>query len=191
LPSALAEGVHDTSPVEQVSARFLGALEQLERRIRQLEHNPGSSSASPDFTESATAPITETTIEAEEPVKPTNAKPRPTPSEARDDKALAVNDLLRKGEQLLGSERAEDALECFEQIIVLDGSHVEAMIRRGQALEKLQRMEAALESYNQAIAQNNTSTLAYLHKGAVCNRLQRYREALECYEKALQAEQRT
>jgi tetratricopeptide (TPR) repeat protein len=185
-----------------VSARFLGAIEQLEQRIRELERPPHSPPHHRGTGNGAQkpAPVTPDTVQPEpvatesNPVVPSKVVVSETPQPARTTANQAnelhrqVEELLVEGENLLQQDRLEEALEQFEDALALEPHNADALIKRGMALERLQRMEAALESYDRAIASNSSLTLAYLHKGAVCNRLQRYREALECYERALQTE---
>lgn len=188
--------------LEQVSARFLGALEQLEKRVRELEVEPGALNASittplPDNgnvkTNINTPPANtlsnagvEIPMSAPGAVASSESNPDKEPEERR-----RILKLLVEGESLLHGDNFEDALGRFEEALAIDPRNSEALIKRGMTLERLQRMDAALESYDRAIATNGSLTLAYLHKGAICNRLQRYREALECYERALQAEQKS
>jgi tetratricopeptide (TPR) repeat protein len=189
LPALATEDFHPSHPsaVEQVSARFLGAIEQLEKRIRELElsprPNPGPRSRPDNGDTPAADPDTPASVSG---AAPDSARP----VEARNGAGRRVHELLGEGERLMHLDQFEEALEQFDLALGAEPGNADALIKRGMALEKLQRMEAALESYDRAIAANGSLTLAYLHKGAVCNRLQRYREALECYERALQAEQR-
>ena len=182
------------TPVGEVTQRFLGAMEQLEQRIAELEHTavtapdaaanppalgdaqPGSGNGGPyEFSVSALN---------RKQYGPTD----PTAGAATDPAAL----WLGKGQALLNLGLASDAVECFEKAVALDPACAgDAYVRRGMAFENLQQMESAIESYDQALAADPTMTLAYLYKGAVYNRLQRYREALDCYDSALQCERKS
>jgi hypothetical protein len=193
-----------TTGFEQVSARFLGAIEQLERRIRELEIAPPSRTHSSSGSQgNGGLQTAETTDASQGKIQPDSdsagvltegIETREGAPERSEDEDIGshhrVQDHLARGETLLQSDKVEEALEQFEDALALEPRNADALIKRGMALERLQRMEAALESYDRAIASNESLTLAYLHKGAVCNRLQRYREALECYERALQTEQK-
>jgi hypothetical protein len=191
--------------IEQVSARFLGAIEQLEQRIHELERLPqprlnqgqpgngarqnatapvGASIPDPTLTTGPTSD-TDATILCEPPHSSASV------SNQANERHQQVEALLVEGENLLQNDNLETALERFDTALSLEPRNADALIKRGMALERLQRLEAALESYDRAIASNAALTLAYLHKGAVCNRLQRYREALECYERALQSEHKS
>jgi hypothetical protein len=192
-----------STALEQVSARFLGALEQLEKRVRELEHEPtslvggvkttASAPGNGNLKANANSASTNTLSSAGTGVHPTlaAAPTEVTQPDHEKDARRRILKLLEEGEFLLQSDKFDDALSRFEEVLAVEPRNSEALIKRGMTLERLQRMDAALESYDRAIATNSALTLAYLHKGAICNRLQRYREALECYERALQAEQKS
>jgi len=173
---------------EKTSARFLGAVEHLEARIRELEQSlqrlPASTEVPPAIASTASA-------------TPTNVRPLAASSLASANRSTSELDpasdlamLLGKGQALLNLNEVQEALTCFDQALALAPNNPDALVKRGLALEKLQNWEMAAETYSQAIALDDTLTVAYLYKGGVCNRLQRYREALECYEEALKAEKR-
>jgi hypothetical protein len=185
--------------LEQISTRFLGALDQLEKRIHELEFSTTPSRGTTTSTGNGNTGARVDSLPADtlssagdngpHPASGTANTTRPDHPTAPDNKHR-IRQLLEEGESLMHGEKLEEALAHFDQALALDPRNSDALIKRGMTLERLQRMEAALECYNRAIATNGSPTLAYLHKGAICNRLQRYREALECYERALQAEQK-
>jgi len=189
------------NPTELASARFLGAIEQLEKRLRELEQtaqeapsvgtsnhannqpNPETAKAEANSDTKATASTTRHESEKnqsawQEPASDSNHPPH-------------VALLLAKGQTLLSLDKPAEALACLEEVILLDPRNAEALIKRGNALERLRRTEEALECYDRAIAVDSSLTTAYLYKGGVFNRLQRFEEALKCYEQALQTEQKT
>ena len=166
---------------EQSSQRLLGALEQLEKRIHQLEHTPHP--PPPEAASLAQAALN--------PAAPPNAD---TPLAAPSDAAAApdaarITVLLGKGQSLLNLDQPDDALACFEQVLALDANHPEALVKKGAALERLRKLDEAIACYDQAIAADNSLTVAYLYKGGLFNRLERFGEALECYEQALRTQE--
>lgn len=163
------------NPAEQSSARFLGAVERLEKRIHELE-----TTAQPGPTEQSETPPVEN-LEAE----------MSAAARAGSDTAARVALLLGKGQALLNLQQADTALECFDEAINLDPTSAEAFVRKGAALERLGRLDEAIDAYDRAIAADNAMTMAYLCKGGVFNRLERYSEALQCYEQALRTQQKT
>ena len=173
-------------PAAQSHQRLLGALEQLEKRLSDLEHASSSpkagAPADPGF-----APGNGNGGGKPAPGSPGGASraDRPAPSSEAD----RVSVLLAKGQVLLTLDNTEAALACFDEALALAPNHAEALVKKGTALERLQQIEAALECYDRAIAADGSMTIAYLHKGGLFSRLERFNEAIECYEKALQTQQ--
>ena len=171
-PTVAALGVGDSHLVsvglpEQSNQRLLGALEQLEKRIHELEHT-----AQP-------APHPE----AEAAPPPSNGAAAAAPEAAH------IPVLLGKGQALLNLDQAEEALVCFDQALALDATHAEALVKKGAALERLRKLDEAIACYDRAIAADNALTVAYLYKGGLFNRMERFGEALECYEQALRTQE--
>ena len=177
----VALGTGDTQlvtvdPTQQASQRFLSTIERLEKRVDELE---------------TTAHDTEP-VEAGEPkvlaTEPTGSESPAPPTNS--DVAARVALLMGKGHTLLNLQQADRAIECFDEVIALDGTNGEAFVRKGAALEKLGRLDEAIDCYDRAIAVDTSMTMAYLCKGGVFNRLERYGEALQCYEQALRAQRK-
>jgi tetratricopeptide (TPR) repeat protein len=145
---------------EMSSTRLLGAIDRLEKRIRDLEHTAGG----PDDTVKAQ-------LENGEP-----------PAD--------LVSVLERGQAFLNAEEPEKALACFDEALKVAPGNAEALVKKGTALEQLKRLEEAIACYDRALAANDTMTVAYLHKGAVYNQLERFSEALECYEQALRTQQK-
>lgn len=169
---------------EQSNLRLLGAMEQLEKRLYELEHASRPSSK-----------------EISEPGSPSsnghnqsvsgNGGAQDSPA---DGSSPAANDqvsvLLGKGQSMLHLDNAEGALACFDEALALEPGNTETLVKKGTALERLQRLDEAIECYDRAIATDNSMTIAYLHKGGLFNRMERFNEALECYEKALRTQEK-
>lgn len=150
--------------LEDANAHLLGAIDRLEHRLEEVETSPGG-------THTAT----------------NGHKPLPAGAPA----TLQVATVLSKGQALLNMDKADEALEQFDEALRLEPRNLEAWIKRGTALERLQRVEDAITSYDQAIAIDASTATAYLFKAGVYNRQKKYAEALQCYEKALHAQQKT
>jgi tetratricopeptide (TPR) repeat protein len=149
--------------------KLLGALERLEKRVCEIEHAalvPHHSS------ETATGD---------------HRGGNGTPDDA---KGAQIALLLGKGQSLLHLDQAENAIQCFDEVLGIDSQNTEALVKKGAALEKLKRLEDAIACYDHAIAVDDSMTLAYLYKGGVFNQLERFSEALQCYEKALRTQQK-
>ncbi len=195
--------------VEQASARFQGALEQLERRIKELEHSSHPSSpaaASPPAISGPTGPANgighghgpgqangkshgdDTSKHLVHSLAADTAAAYAAQAVETAAPASHVAVQLGKGQALMNLEQVNEALECFNNALAEDPDNTDALLRKGMALEKLQDWERALECYDRAIRLDSSLTVAYLYKGGVCNRLDRHREALDSYEHALRTE---
>jgi tetratricopeptide (TPR) repeat protein len=169
---ALGTGEHllvATGPAQLSSQRLLSTMEQLEKRILQLEHS--SEPHPPGHNGNGLALATA--------VQP-GAAPAPK---------SPVAGLLAKGQSLLDADQAPAALGCFEEALAVEPKNAEALVKKGAALERLQKLDEAIVCYDQALAADSAMTIAYLHKGGLYNRMERFNEALECYEKALHTQE--
>ena len=170
------------SAVAQTSARFTGAIEQLQRRIRELEH--GLQTTSEGEAGGSIAQARALPVAAHETPSPGGADPQTEPAVVTSRTVV----LLGKGQSLMNLGEAKDALSCFEQALALEPNNTDLLVKKGLALEQLENWDEALGSYNRALSLDPGLTVAYLYKGGVCNRLQRYQEALQSYERALHTE---
>jgi tetratricopeptide (TPR) repeat protein len=168
-------------PVERSSQHLLGALEQLEKRIHQLEHIPPPPlHEGGDLAQPATTPA----------ASPNGGPPAPAAADAVvAPEAARITMLLGKGQSLLNLDQPEEALACFDQVLTLEPNHAEALVKKGAALERLRKLDEAIVCYDRAIAADGSMTVAYLYKGGLFNRMERFSEALECYEKALHTQE--
>jgi tetratricopeptide (TPR) repeat protein len=196
-----AAEVTAAGPAEQSNLRLLGALEQLEKRLHDLEHTaaappaaqpaaqPAARSDGPatDAAQTGPAPLNG----EDEELATANGKPTtaPTPTSSPDEAQDGAG-LLAKGQSLLEHDDAQGALACFERLLQADPGNAEALVKKGASLERLQKLEAAIECYDRAIAADGSLTIAYLHKGGLFNRLERFDEALACYEQALRTQEK-
>ena len=151
--------------LELANTNLLGTIARLERRLEDVE------AAATTATQTAT----------------NGHKQIPAPASANP----SLMTILGKGQALLNLNKAEEALEHFEEALNIDPKNVEAWIKKGTALERLQRIDDAIVAYDQAIATDSSTATAYLFKAGVYNRQKKYAEALQCYEKALSVQQRS
>jgi hypothetical protein len=172
---------------EQSNLRLLGAMEQLEKRLHDLEHSSRASlkEASIPRTDSATA-NGHTSPEAAD----NDGGSAAAAGLANSSGDSRIDVLLAEGQSMLSLEKPEAAITCFDQVLTLDPLHAEALVKKGTALEKLQKLNEAIECYDHAIEANGAMTIAYLHKGGLFNRMERFAEAIECYEQALRTQER-
>jgi tetratricopeptide (TPR) repeat protein len=175
-------------PAEQSNARLLGSLEQLEKRIHELEHTTrppleeGISATNGDSPSQSRT--TENGVTQAEP----NHQSSPAAANGVENDLVGV--LLGKGQAMLNLDDAQAAAACFDEALAIAPNNAEAWIRKGTALERLQQLDAAVQCYDRAIAADDSMTVAYLHKGGLFNRMERFNEALECYERALRTQEK-
>jgi len=150
----------------ETTLNLLNVIERLEKRIMQLEQ------------------IGQPPLESDlnEVVVP---EPQSTPLV---DQTARITLLLGKGQSLLNLDQPEDAIQCFDEILDLDGNNTEALVKKGVALERMRKLPDAIACYDRAIAADSSMTIAYLYKGGVYNRMEKFSEALECYEQALKTQ---
>jgi tetratricopeptide (TPR) repeat protein len=150
--------------IENGSTNLLTMVERLQKRMEEME---------------AAAAATQTATNGHKQI-PASATINPQ-----------VTTLLGKGQALLNLDKAEEALDQFDEALRLEPKNIEAWIKKGTALERLQRVDEAIVAYDQAIAVDGSTATAYLFKAGVYNRQKKYAEALQCYEKALSAQQKS
>jgi tetratricopeptide (TPR) repeat protein len=171
--------------VEQSNGKLLSAIERLENRIRELEHT-ATPALNGDFVEAPS----ESNGESSNSHTADGSISAPDFTSEAVDQIARVKQLLYKGQSLLHEEKADAAIECFDQVLALEAGNTEALVKKGAALEKLRKLPEAIECYDRAIAVDGSMTIAYLHKGGIYNRMERFGEAVECYEKALRTQEK-
>jgi tetratricopeptide (TPR) repeat protein len=161
-------------------ARLLHAVEQLEKRIVEMEQAVlAASGQSGSSQRMRTSNGEGQTAAPEGSVAPEDAM-----------RVHRVAGLLGRGQALLSLGNPEAAIGCFDELLGLEPGHAEALVKKGAALERLQRLDEAISCFDRAIARDSSLTIAYLHKGGLFNRMERYSEALQCYEQALHTQNR-
>lgn len=176
--------------VEMSNQRLMSVIDRVEQRVIELEQTatrlPTAASseaiapdAPPHLNGGAERP-------AEAHLEPATDRGGDVQESRNTEEDPRIVLLLGKGRQLLGANRAREALACYDEILKIEANHAEALVKKGAALERLKRDEEAIWCYDRAIEANQKLTLAYLHKGGVFNRQGRYDDALQCYEQALQ-----
>jgi tetratricopeptide (TPR) repeat protein len=169
-PPLLARGTAQDSKTD-----FLATVERLEKRIFELEHGAP-----------AVAQHAHQETNGDE---GSNGGATPENGLVSDEHGR-VELLLAKGQVLLDTDKAEQALACFDEALALNSRNADALVKKGTALERLRKINEAIACYDQAIEADGSMTIAYLYKGGLCNRLERFNEALECYERALRTQEK-
>jgi tetratricopeptide (TPR) repeat protein len=80
----------------------------------------------------------------------------------------------------------EDALNAYNNSLLINVSNVPALIGRGSALEDLGKKNESLESYQKAIQISPDNARAWVGRGIVLQDLGRYNESLQSYNQALE-----
>jgi serine/threonine protein kinase/regulator of sirC expression with transglutaminase-like and TPR domain len=120
-------------------------------------------------------------ILSKSPLSPSASIIRPTET-SQNSQAL---DLLNKANQLKESQKSEEALTVYEQVLQLDPKLKSARWGQCYALNVLKRYAEALKSCEQALSLDPNYPEALNSKGYAFNALKRYQEALNVYEQAL------
>jgi len=123
--------------VDQASTRLLGALDRLEKRIREMEQTGHSTSNSQVLPGNHSQILT---------ILPAAEATNITPGS----NGSRITLLLGKGQTLLSLDKAEEALVCFDEVLALEPSCTDALIKKATALERLRKLPEAIECYNQA-----------------------------------------
>lgn len=172
------ERLLDAGGAERARLRLTSSLQQLEKRILELE-----SENTRAFTNGKSEPAA-----GAQTAGGATRKDQDSGADEGSGDADRVAFLLGRGQTLLSLGKPEEALESFEEVLSMGPEHAEALVKRGIALEQLGRSEEALQSYDRAIGADATLTMAYLYKGGLFNRMERHTQALECYEQALRTQ---
>jgi len=87
----------------------------------------------------------------------------------------------------------QDAIACFDRVIEMDPTHVDAWREKGICLNELGRYEAALQCFNRAIELGGDSPGTYYAKGETLEKLGKekddfslYEEAITCFDRVLE-----
>jgi len=181
--------VHGAGAAEQSNLKLLDALQRLEKRLLELEHTAGTEPTKDEAP--PVAALSGATPGNGNGERATGAPaPEPATEAAKPAEQESIDVLLKKGQAMLDDDRAEAALECFDEVLAIEPRHTDALVKKGAALERLHKLEEAVECYDRALAADDKLTIAYLHKGGLFNRMERFNEALECYEKALRTQEK-
>ena len=139
---------------EMSSTRLLGAIDRLEKRIRELEHTSGVSNG----------PV-KAQIENGEPADASSVleKGQAFLNSDEPEKALACFEealklapgnaeaLVKKGTALEQLKRLEEAIACYDRAIAANDAMTVAYLHKGAVFNQLERFSEALECYEQAL----------------------------------------
>jgi tetratricopeptide (TPR) repeat protein len=110
------------------SARLLGVIDRLERRIQELEHTAQGA-----------------------PKSPVNSK-----KTASDEKIGGTAELLERAKMLEKSQRHAEALACCDQALAIEPTLTQAWLVKGAQLQALGREKEALRCYEAALQRHDS-----------------------------------
>ncbi len=110
--------------------------------------------------------------------------PRITNSVTGEQKAILV--LFQQAVLLQKQGLFDQALNCYDQAIVIDFNFFEAHYRRALFLHEQKRLEEALVSYHHAVALRPDFAAAYANLGVVLKKLHRLEASLTNYNRAIE-----
>ena len=91
--------------------------------------------------------------------------------------------------------RFQDAVSCFDRVIEMDPTHVNAWTEKGICLKELGRYDEALQCFNRALELNGKRPATYYAKGETLEKLGKetgnfslFEQAIACFDLVLQKE---
>ncbi|MCI0480688.1 MAG: tetratricopeptide repeat protein, partial [Candidatus Dadabacteria bacterium] len=107
-------------------------------------------------------------------------EPEPTAEPAQEpEKEMSVDELTEKGNDYFASERFEDALACFDKVLIVNPNDQDMLHNKAAVLYKLKLYGEAIEVFNKLIQLDANDVAAYLTKGASYYWLGKYAEAID------------
>ena len=85
-----------------------------------------------------------------------------------------------KGVELLDKKQYQEALNQFQQSILLNNKFIQAWVYKGICLEKLEKYREAIQCYQEALEINPDVADLWYNKGATYCKMRRYNDALHC-----------
>jgi len=82
----------------------------------------------------------------------------------------------------------EEAIACYNKVLVINPRYEYAWFNKGNSLVNLGRYEEAIACYDNALQIEPKYKPAWINKGNVLRNLGRYEKAIACYDKAIQIE---
>ncbi len=179
-----------SNPAELVGARFLGAIEQLEKRLHELEHSTPHAPVADASTYPDGRPQSETRGAPTPGPSQEGNLPTPGPSQEGNASGALAGERRSPGpteDRVIASEQAQinhgPALESGAP--TEPGSQLGLLLMRGQSLLILDQAADALACFDEVIAREPRNTEALVKRGIALERLGRADEALDSYDHAI------
>lgn len=96
-----------------------------------------------------------------------------------------VDDLKKKGNEALGQQKYQEAIEFYTQAIQLDPKNHVLYSNRSAAHAQMKKYEEALADAEVTVKLNPTWSKGFSRKGAALAYLKRHEDAVKAYEEAL------
>ncbi|MBU3614812.1 tetratricopeptide repeat protein [Polynucleobacter sp. Latsch14-2] len=97
-----------------------------------------------------------------------------------------TEDQFAKGNLLLGENKHQMAIDCFNKAISIKPDHPAAFYNRGNALLGLSRFDDAINSFDQCISFNPKSAEAYFNRGIAQVALKQFASAIHSFDRAIE-----
>lgn len=101
-------------------------------------------------------------------------------------KEFVVERLLNEGLEKLGEKKYQEALQNFDQALVMNPRHERAYRMRGDLLRQLGEDQKAINDYSQAIKQNPDFSTTYINRGEAYEAVGDYQKAIADYTQAIE-----
>ena len=96
---------------------------------------------------------------------------------------------LEYGEELIGEERHDEAIACFDHAIDASDEFAAAWRAKAELLEYLKRKSEALECYERLTEIDRSDTESWCRQGWILVRLGRHREAVRRFDRAIESDE--
>jgi len=116
----------------------------------------------------------------------TNSYVRKETKPVTEKEKLEAERLKNEGNNLMKSEKFNEALQCYTQAIQIDGSNAVYYCNRAAAHSKLSNHESALDDCKMAISYDPNYSKAYGRMGLAYASLNDHYRARDCYRKAVE-----
>ena len=102
-----------------------------------------------------------------------------------EDQTKSAKAFYQKGLALYGINRYQQAIECFDKAILIDGNDPRIWTSKGSILGNLGRYQQAIECFDKAILIDANDPAMLKNKGTAVHYLGNYQLAIKCFDKAL------
>lgn len=102
-----------------------------------------------------------------------------------EDEREHTQELIQQGRVLLGSEKLEEAIHCFDQALSRDPMIYDAYVSKSIALASMDQLDSAMECLKKAIKLDKENPDAYFHMGNISFMQGRFQQGVKEYNQAI------